>query len=398
MFDIYPGKIQRGYNINLPDFKSVSTGSDFPSPVNGVITLADNTAYLIAGTVDINGARIVSGQNSTLFGVSPELSILKSTGFDDSNGAFLTSEYTTPVNFIGFHDFDDQQVLAIDGDGNNAAYDWSYVNFLNCSNVGTIENISNFIGNTFGFLNSGGLTFDGSVGTVSFADSLFEAPSGTTVITLPSTLTITRRFRIIYSSFVILSGETGINASASATIPNEGYILHDVNFGGGGTYLVGLDNTSEKSRFAGCRGISNTASIGAYIMTNNATTTTATTAGTFYKIAGTTVAGTNVEKFTITDNRATYTGSLTSTFSVKASCSIDMQVGRNFTFKIAVNGQVQSSQSIVRGLNTINLECSVFDTVELSTGDYVEVFVSSSQNSTNVAVTDMNVLINKIGD
>jgi hypothetical protein len=41
---------------------------DFPEPVNGVITLVDNTTYWILADVDLLGNRLVAGQNTTIIG------------------------------------------------------------------------------------------------------------------------------------------------------------------------------------------------------------------------------------------------------------------------------------------------------------------------------------------
>lgn len=374
--------------------KFVWNKNRFPAAVDGTRTLAANTAYIIIGTVDTEGDRLIGSENSTLFGFSPEISILKSTGFDDSNGAFITTEYSLPCNLVAFHDFGTEQVLDIDGTGNIAAYDWNGVNFVNCSNVGTVKNVSNYISKTMALINSGAMIFDGEIGTVGISDTLLDSPTGSTAITVPATATITRRFRITYSAVVTLSGETGIDFSSSATVPDEGFILDTVNFSGGGTYLGDLDSSSEKALFSGCRGIVNTATRGGYIMTNNATPTNIATAGVFQKLLGTTTLSI-ASKFTHSNNRLTYTGSLTEAFVISASVSFDTQIGRTYTIKIAKNGVVQNAQSIVRGTNTINLECSLFDTVELSTGDYIEIWATSSLTS-DMLPTDSNLVITRL--
>lgn len=391
---IRPGPLSQLQSLDFSQLKFIESKDDFPPAVSGARTLASNTTYFIIGTVDLEGDRLIGGENSTLFGFSPEVSILKSTGFDDSNGAFITTEYSLPCNLVAFHDFGTEQVLDVDADGNNAGYDWNGINFLNCSNVGTVANVGNFIASKLGFLNSSGMTFDGEIGTVGFDNTLFEAASGGTSLIFPATLTLTRRMRITYSAFVNLSGETGINFSASATVPDEGYILDTVNFGGGGTYITGLDSTSEKALFVNCRGIVNTATRGGYYMANNGTATNIATAGTFQKIAGTTTQ-TVARKFTHSNNRLTYTGALTEAFEIKASVSFDTQIGRTYTIKLAKNGVVQDAQSIVRGTNTINLECTLFDTTELQTDDYIEIWVTSSLTG-NVSITDMNLTITRL--
>lgn len=389
-----PNLADINYLIKKSKVKFVWDKHGLPAPVDGAHTLDANVSYIIIGTVDLEGGRLIGLENSSLFGFSPEVSILKSTGFDDADGAFITTAYSLPCNLVAFHDFGTEQVLDIDGTGNIAAYDWNGVNFVNCSNVGTIQNVSNYISKTMGLINSGGIVFDGTIGTVGISDTLFDSPAGVTSITIPDTVTITRRLRITYSAFVTLSGETGINFSASATVPDEGYILDTVNFGGGGTYITGVDNTSEKALFSGCRGIVNTSTRGGYIMTNNATPTNIFTAGVFQKLLGTTTLSI-ASKFTHSNNRLTYTGSLTEAFVISASVSFDTQIVRTYTIKIAKNGVVQNAQSIVRGTNTINLECSLFETVELSTGDYIEIWATSSLTG-NMLPTDSNLVITRL--
>ena len=119
------------------------------------------------------------------------------------------------------------------------ALDWRGVNFSNTANIGTISGYSNIIFSDGALLNSKGLTFDDSVGTIAFENYLFSADSGT-IITLPASIVISRRFRIIHSSFVVTGTGTGLNVSGSATIPTDSYILDTVNFSGGATYLTGV--------------------------------------------------------------------------------------------------------------------------------------------------------------
>jgi len=392
---IRPGPLSLPFVYN--NLKFVDSPAKMPAPVAGVITLDPDTAYVIVGTVDFNGLRIVGSENSVMYGFSPEYSILKSTGFDDTGGAFITTEFSLPCNYLAFHDFSGQRVLDIDGTGNDAAFDWYGINFVNCQNIGTIANVSNFIGDTFGIIESCGLTFDGSIGTIAFSNSIFTCFDGSTILSFPATLTITRRFRVIYSSFVVTAPGIGIDFSASATAPTEGYILDTINFSGGGTYISGVNSSSNIAMFILCRGISNSATRAEYYMTGNSTATNITVADTFQKLAGTTVAGSSVSKFTVsTSNRATYDGALTELFLVCCSVSFDTVNNKTYFIKLAKNGVIQSAQSIVRGRNTTNLECSLFELVELSTGDYIEIWVASDTTG-NTLATDLNLVITRTG-
>lgn len=380
------------------NYRVISDADNFPDPVNNVITLEPNTAYLIAGTVDLMGARIVGQPNTTLFGLSPELSIIKSTGFNDANGAFLVTNYTFPMNYIAFHDFGAEQILDIDGDGNEAALDWYGINFLNCSNIGIVKNVNNSITHTMGYLNSSGLVYDGTIGTVSIESTIFTPAAGGSAVTLAATANITRRFRIIYSSFVVNSGETGINVDASATLPDEGYILVYCNFSGAGTYLNGIDYTSNKARFESNRGIINTSTVGHCYFVNNATTTTVTTSGTYYKVAGTTLEGTINNKFSHSVNRLTFTGTYAGYFEATASLSVATSINTNFSFRLAKNGITgESGEITIRQQTNVGYSAAlVQDVFQLNTGDYIEVWVTASQNNSTPLISDLNLLIKRV--
>ena len=248
------------------------------------------------------------------------------------------------------------------------------------------------------FLNSSGLTFDGTIGTIAFETVLFECDTGGTVITLPATLTVERRFRIIYSSFVVLSGETGINASTSATIPDEGYILDTVNFGGGGTYITGITTTDNKARISETRGIDNSGNIAQYYMNNNATATTITVSGTYVKVAGTTSSGTFVEKFTLTDNRATYDGALQGFYKVSAILSMTSGNNQDLTVRIAKNGttSAQSATTVTTSGSGRSENVYCHDIVSLTSTDYIEIFVTNETSTNNITVEDMNVIIERL--
>jgi hypothetical protein len=248
--------------------------------------------------------------------------------------------------------------------------------------------------NDSAFLNSQGLTFNGTIGTIGMTNCLFDCASGGTAIILPSTLTISRRFRIIYSSFVILSGETGINASDLATIGDEKYILDTVNFSGGGTYLTGLNATYNKSLFANCVGITNTSTRGFMYMLDNTTATATNNTTLFFKASGTTLElGTN-SKFTMpTSNRLTYVGAFSQSFMVTVNCNVRTTVStQTINIAIAKNGTVITG-SVMTVLVNAGSTPSFGATqivVELTTNDYVELFVQNASSANNTIVQDMN--------
>ena len=384
-----------GVETTTNNLKIIDKLSDLPTAAAGVITLETPYNYFFTKEIDLLGDRLECNGIVSLLGGTPELSKVTSTGLAVGT-ALLTSEYTVALNSIAINH---TTALALDATANaNQVLDWFGVNFEDSTTaVGTIKNYDNTIFNTIGFLNSGGLTFDGTIGTIAFTDTIFENATALESIILPNTLTVSRRFRIDNSSFVSLSGETALNVSTSATIPDEGYILNNVNFGGGGTYLTGVQSTDNKARFEGCRGINNSSNIAQYYMQGNAAITTITTSSTFVKIAGTTTTGSYVEKFdvTTTNNKAVYTGSLTGFYKVNAVVS--MTSGNNKELELAIykNGSIltpsRSKGTSNGGGKAENVAC--LDIVELQTNDYIELYVANNSNTNNVVCVDLNLTI-----
>lgn len=380
-----------GGGLDSGDIVFVSAVSDLPTAVSGVITLADNITYFFTTEVDLAGSRLVAGRNTTILGASSENCRIKSTGLTGT--ALITSLYSLPIRNITI---EADVALNLDGDGTTTALDWFGVNFTDCATVGTIKDYSNFIMADSAFLNSGNLTFDGTIGTVGFSQCLFDVNGTNTAFILPSTLTISRRFRIIYSSFVVTSGQTALNVNASATIPTEGYILDTVNFAGGGTYNTGVQYDDNKALFVNCKGINNSDSIANYYMSDNATVTNVITVATPLKIAGTTTANSINQKFTHTDNRATYTGAINRNFKVTATVSVtSASANDQIGFYIAKNGTViTESEMYVTTNASARAESVTIQTItSLITNDYVETWVENDTDASDVTVTFLNVII-----
>jgi hypothetical protein len=377
------------------EFVFVFSILDLPTAVSSVITLEDNITYFITKTIDLTGSRLVGGVNSVIIGGSSENCILKSTGLSSST-ALITSVYSLPIRNITITH---GTALNLDGDGTTTALDWFGVNFTDCATVGTIKDYTNFVMSDSAFLNSGNLTFDGTIGTIGMSNCLFDCATTSTALILPSTLTVSRRFRIIYSSFVVLSGETGINVNASATISSERYILDTVNFSGGGTYQSGVTYTDNKALFVNCVGITNTSTKGFMYMLNNTTDTTigVSNVNVWVKAAGTTTSGTN-SKFTHTTNRLTYNGAFTNSFLVTVNATVrSAGTSQSISIGVAKNGTIiTESEGIVRTA-TANVEHggSTQAVLEMVANDYIELFVRNT-SSTDIRVTDFNFNVVKI--
>lgn len=380
-----------GMNSGFPNFVFVNSKADFPAAVNGVITLGNNITYFLTGTIDLTGDRLVAGQNTTIIGGSSENCFLKSTGLSAST-ALLTSNWSLPLrNFSFTHG----TAVNLDATGNStAALDWFGVNFTDCANVGTIKSYSNFIMSDCALLNSANMTFDGTIGTVGFVNCLFSGIAGQTTLNFPSTLTITRRIRAIYSSFVAFGGATAIFVSPSAVIPVESYVLDTINFSGGATYTGGVTYLSNTAFFSNCKGIVNSSAIAQMHFNNNATVTVVGAANTFVKVAGTTTPNAINQKFTHTNNRLTYSGGINRSFKIGAVASVAANNGQIVSVRIAKNGVTltdsEAQATISANGRFENLKCQTI--IEMTTNDYIELFLANSAN-TNVTAQELNVII-----
>jgi len=383
-------------NIATGNIIFVTTKTDLPTAVSNVITLEANKTYFFTTIVDLTGDRLVCGANTTILGGSSENCVIKSTGLSSST-ALITSVYSLPIRNITITH---GTALNLDGDGTTTALDWFGVNFTDCATIGTIKDYTNFIMQDSAFLNSGGMTLDGTIGTIGFTQCLFDCATTTTGITIASTCNVTRRFRIIYSSFVTLSGETSINVSSSATIGNERYILDTVNFSGGGTYIAGVNDTSNKSLFINCVGITNTAVNGQLYMQGNATATTISASNTFYKVLGTTTASADNAKYTHTNNRLTNDAAISRKYLIQ--CSVSFTSGAShvceFGFYDSKLGGIRTPSRTKATSNgggraeNIHMACVVSHVL----GDYLEIHCSNNTSAQNITVTDMNFVITEI--
>jgi hypothetical protein len=217
---------------------------------------------------------------------------------------------------------------------------------------------------------------------------------------LPSTLTITRRFKIKDSSFVVLSGETGINVDAGATIPTEAYILGDVNFSGGGTYLTGVTHTSNDALFTNCTGITNTAVNGQLYMQANATATTVGATNTFYKIAGTTTASADNSKFTHANNRLTCDAVISRKYLIHCDLSFSSTATNVCEFgfydsqlsAVRTPSKTKSTANSAGRAENISFGCIV----TMVAGDYIEIHGANTSAVNDFTADQLNFIITEI--
>jgi hypothetical protein len=383
----------------LSNITYVSSKDDLPAAVGGVHTLLPDHTYFFLGTVDLMGGRMVGGYNTCILGPSSENAFITSTGLGVGVPLFYSNR-TTPIRHVTFFDvdmgFEFEDTLP-----EPLALDWTGVNFSNVPNVGLINGCDNFVFTKGAFLSSKGLVIDGTNGTIAIADSLLSGPgSAGDLVTVAPTATITRRFRVIYSAVIAFGSTTGINVSASATVPTERFILDTVNFGGGSTYLPDLDHTSNKTLFVNCVGITNTSVNGQAYMRSNTTATAVAAKDTFYKAAGTTTPSPDNSKYDHSNNRLTCRATIERTYFVQAALSFSAGSADQceFGFYDSKIGGIREPSRVISTANSAGRAENVtfFCVVQHSDGHFLEVHAANTSKTNDITVEALNFTVSEI--
>lgn len=367
---------------------------DLPTPTEGMITLGKG-AYCFVGDVDLEGARLVFTNDAVIFGTSSETSSITSTGL--TGNPLITSSHDLPMRNIEIRDL--EQGFNLTTEDNTKALDWTAVNFVNVDYIGIVSGYSNFIQTFSAYFDSGKITFSGTVGTVGFDSTLFSLPIGK-AIEFAEDFVSTRRIRFIFCPFVITSGNTGIDLPLTATVPVDSYNLLECNFSGGGTYLTGVNQTSDIARFKGNKGIINTAVNGQMYLTNNVSTTTIANTTDFFKAQGTTIASADNQKYLHSSNRLTNNSVISRKFLIQVSLSFS--AGNNNVCEFGIfDSELNQVRTPSRTKSTANASgraenITFFCVVEHSQNDYIEVHVRNTSSTSSITVTDMNTLITEI--
>lgn len=397
------GETQFKFLDDVVNFVFVGSANDLPEPVDGVITLEDNYTYFFTTTVDLQGSRLVAGQNTTILGGSSENCRIKSTGISTTT-ALLSSNYSIPIRNITF---EAPLALNLDATGiSNQAIDWFGVNFTNCARVGIISSYNNFIMLDSAFLSSQDLTFDGTIGTIGFNQCLFSGDFGIggsrNILNLADTLNVTRRFRSTINSFVVPSNFTGINVGESTTIPDEAFILTTCNFSGPGGYLNGSQTATNSSKvlFKDNRGIGNSFVVGQIYMQDNVTQTSIASTDTWTKVAGTTTESGEIAKFIASDNRLTSDAIIEREYNINCTLSFRCEASNDvkFGFYDSLLDEIREASIIKHSSSAGELHhVTIIDLVsQFPQGEYVEVHCKNMDSTTAITVEYMNLLIHEV--
>lgn len=231
-------------SVTRNNYVLVKTKADFPTPSGGIITLADDTAYEINGTIVLGTDRIVVGVSNIVYGVDKSNDILVYTGvlamFTAVNQDFSLNKVTTVNATAGSQTFD------FIGDGTNRIEIAENI-FGNSISLGELKGgfATIVFRNNLLVGNSDGITVTGVNEDLFVTDNLFDSFVGAaTMITITdSAPTSFHTIIISRNMFESVATQTVLNISAAATI-SDGALIDSNVFEGAGTYLTGINAVS----------------------------------------------------------------------------------------------------------------------------------------------------------
>jgi hypothetical protein len=230
-WNIINGQLVQQYRKTLNNYVVITTLADFPNPINGVITLVDNTTYEISGTVNIGTNTIVAGIRNTIVGIDRANDKLVYTG----TGTLFTLDSTSIVK--GSFAINEITLLVANGTLMNVIS--TAISFVQTTfsvkNMGTVFNAAAFAIRNSGLSNTitSGIVFSGtSNGTVRILDNIIGNNAG---VLLNLSTAIFTNLLIANNIITVNNGQTFLSGTtASANISGKATLIGNI-FAGVGT-------------------------------------------------------------------------------------------------------------------------------------------------------------------
>ncbi len=368
----------------------VKSAADFPAPVAGVITLVAGTLYEINGTIMLTSK--INLNNCTLMGrdrANDRLIYTPATGelFTGSNGGNilnLTLVAATPG----------AKLFNLDAGGDpSKSFLLQLVYVLNCDNVGLVKGFGGFVVlQSVAFSNNtNGITFQ-DLGHLVEMNTFWIQDNHNTYQTLTGT----------FGDVLISGGENDVLSVFSAKALDitgitsiNGGELKAAFFTGNGTYVVGNFSSEWEVESSDLRTEKDDVAAGNFYISTPAVTSFSAI-NTPTKVLGTTTSSDLFRVALPANNRLTYTGTKTKRFLVICSLSLTASANNKiFSLYIAKNGVIlpESKQSRKLATGTDQGAMALSCVAELTTNDYLEVWVENNTDNTSMTVLTLNMSI-----
>lgn len=390
------------YNSSPNNIVVINSESDFPAPVAGVISLADNTTYYIGSTITTsnrfnvgNGVRITSNNP---FG--PAI-VYTGTGvmFSGTNVTVVFSNILlmsdTASEFFNF------QTTTSDGD----TIGLEVMTVMGSSKLGTFDNLRSLnITNIACFGLTDGITIEGTTNWQAL--SLFRLnynteETGFTGIDFTTSVQTTAE---IFNMVVIAgSGSVGISGLANNgnVAPNFIFTIESCEFGSLVTPLNGITVDDIRYIFSNNSNLRNsTVNANPYLTT--ATTVTITSPSTYEKINQSNWSSTNNSRLSVSaDGDIANTLEIPIKIQVIGSITLEKVGGGSdlLTARLVYNDDPDDSQSVVTELGTDNsnpTNIGLNGLFDLQPNDSVSIYVANQDGTANVVVNYANFTVLRV--
>jgi len=377
----------------------ISTLTDLPDPVLTVITLADNTLYLIDGDINLGVNTLVLGTNTVLMGQGEGVSSITSS----ASGNLLTA-----TTSFAIYDIEIVAPSATIFNCTGSASETAVVEHVTITSASDLGAFNTWHSCIFEFVTitttTTGLHFTGACGEVLMHIVNFNAGYDVAIDLNSATFD---SVNINTCNFENASATSHINIAASSANINANKIgrFTDLNFDSGATNIVNnFDTGNIRWESHNNLNLTETNRNAQMYMHTQQTTTISTGSGDTgnpIKInAGTSWVSAHSDQFTVnTNGRLTYVGETETEFLIDCKIAGTVAAGTsNFSFYLAKNGSIiTASKSLAEFTSTaISNPPSTAAIVSLQTDDYIELFVENTTDEDNWVSEVLNMYIGRV--
>ena len=362
----------------------VSGVADFPAAVGGVITLADDTEYLLVNDVSTSNRFVLGSKNSIRSG-SLTLTELEYTGVDN-----MFTGTNTQLKIFGM-DLSCPNGSLFDIDGAGTVFQLVETN-IDCDSGGVIDGVSlvRMNGVSWSSITTSGVSFAGTINSMLVEEQVILDLNGIFLDLASAVFT-----NIILDRVVVQNSQAGSFLVSglidSGNIAVGGFGSVSLNrFSGDGDPLENISPDNIRWGFAANNLISDTSPGALVSVSGNATVTTITTQNVPVKVAATWTVNSESWFSGDTTGRITYEGESPYRGAITFSCSIIATSGGliGCVMYVAINGSVVA---VTGKAGTVSAAASASITgiwdAEFQPGDYVEVWVANPDNTTNYVMS-----------
>ena len=372
---------------------AVNTAADFPAAVTGVITLADNTVYVISGTISISDT-LTPGTGSSIVSLESHSNELIYTGtgsmFKGVNKSLHVTGLSVRCATGTLLDFTDTAPLK------DSVIEFVNVEFTQTKHVGLCTDIKQlrYFACVYDDIITTGHTFAGDIEQVFAGASDFVMNAASPVFDL-GTATFDLMWSTDFQVKLLNAGATfvtGLASSANINTSGTGQLVNGLYLGTGAA-LAGVTADDLLWFFHNNSTIANTAPDAVTYMTDNATETVISTQNVPVPVLGTFSEHRATHYSTTAAGRITYLGMQDHRTTISASLSAKTASGsdKDITIYVALNGSIIANSAISNNakLATKNNTVMIWKEV-MTTNDYIEIWVENNDDTINILVEDIN--------